>query len=195
MFLSACTTANIVHNTQESTLSLQMDDVTITKAYGKLLYQNRVNLSNINVYQSVYATSQGIMTYEDVQVSSGYKFSKGINVIIHNVFKSYSYKQVDNIGNTFFFELKSKNNKANLYLIVENKNKKALNLVYGMNKETFLKLIKAVNEKQPVKKTSKSITEPVANDKSTYIKSEWNYNNIILDNLISKVGSGRKAKM
>ena len=193
ILLNGCTTAHIINNQHNDTLELATKEKSIIKASGKLLFENRVNLSNINIYQRIYKMDTGaIITYEDVRVASGYIFNKGMNPIVQNVFKpNYTYDFVYSKGNIFFYILSTKDKSMQKeYLIVENLNKRALKFVYGLNKEGFYKLIDALkndSELQIPVQTQKMVS---VENISSYIKSNWNYKNIVLDNLVSKVGSG-----
>ena len=194
---TACSTPHIIHNEDTHSLELSLDNFNIADTAGaKLLYKSRVNLSNINIYQFVYQTQSGlVLTYEDIQVSSGYLFTKGMKVIVHNVFTDYSYDLVYTKGNTYFFKLISKKDQTLMYLLLEKKSNRSLQMIYGFTTEVFNELIQATKEKR-VSDNTMHINKPIKllQDKSAYIRSQWNYKNIILDNLISKAGSGRRVK-
>ena len=195
ILLSACARVNLEHNEVKKTLQLKINQDIVFNIKGCLIYESRVNLSHINIYQYVYKTTNNeIFTYEDIYVSSGYKFNKSMKTIMHNVFKSYNYNLVYLKANVFFFILNSKIKNKKLYVLLENKNKKSLAIMYGLDKSSFRELINILQDKQNLDTINPSgNTKDTYKDKNMYIESEWNYNNIILDNLISKLGIGRKA--
>jgi|GEM_PF-5244978 len=196
LILTSCTSPAIKYD-NKNTLSITLNEKIITKGTGSIAYENRVNLSNINIYQKVFVLDSGmIVTYEDAYVSSGYKFSYGVNRTIGIVFPNYSYKLVSMQGNLHFYELSTDTTK--IYLIVQNMNAKGLRLVYGMDKNIFKKIQRAVKADKSIKASPrlntselKTISDTVARG---YIKSDWNMKNIILDTIISKINSGKAIK-
>jgi hypothetical protein len=118
-----------------------------------------------------------------------------MKVIVHNVFTDYSYDLVYTKGNTYFFKLISKKDQTLMYLLLEKKSNRSLQIMYGFTSEVFNELIQATKKKRVLDNTI-LINKPIKilQDKSAYIRSQWNYKNIILDNLISKAGSGRRVK-
>ena len=194
---TACSTPHIIHNEDTHSLELSLNNSSIASTTdAKLLYKSRVNLSNINIYQFVYETQSGlVLTYEDVQVSSGYLFTKGMKVVVHNVFIDYSYDLMYTKGNTYFFKLISKKDQTVIYMLIEKKSNRSLQIVYGFTPDLFEELIEASKNNKTLNNTIliKKSTKPLQ-DTNFYIKSEWNYKNIILDNLISKAGSGRRVR-
>jgi len=194
---TACSTPHIIHNEDTHSLELSLNNSSIASTTdAKLLYKSRVNLSNINIYQFVYETQSGlVLTYEDVQVSSGYLFTKGMKVVVHNVFIDHSYDLMYTKGNTYFFKLISKKDQTVIYMLIEKKSNRSLQIVYGFTPDLFEELIEASKNDKTLNNTIliKKSTKPLQ-DTSLYIKSEWNYKNIILDNLISKAGSSRRVR-
>jgi hypothetical protein len=196
ILLSGCSTANIVNNEQNNSLEIKTQDMSIIKSSGSLVYESRVNLSNINIYQRVYKIQNGaLITYEDINVASGYIFNKGINPIVQDVFKPlYTYEFIYSKGNLFFYTLTPKDKSKNKeYLIVENLNKRALKFVYGLDKSGFEKIIDALKNDLTLQIPKQSKKNAPAQDLKSYIKSNWNYKNIVLDNLVSKVGNGPRV--
>jgi len=194
---TACSTPHIIHNENAYSLELSLNNSIIaTTADAKLLYKSRVNLSNINIYQFVYKIQSGlVLTYEDVQVGSGYLFTKGVKVIIHNIFTDHNYDLVYIKGNTYFFKLISKKNQKVIYLLIEKKSNRSFQIVYGFTADIFKELIEASKNNRTINNTilSKKPTK-LLQDTSLYIRSQWNYKNIILDNLISKAGNSRRVR-
>lgn len=85
---------------------------------------------------------------------------------------------------------KLSNTKETLYMIVQNLNKRALKVLYGFDKQMFDKIKIAFKKRDTFIDTqSVSVISSLDTNSSHYIKSSWNVKNIILDNIISKVGS------
>jgi hypothetical protein len=194
LLLTACSTPHILNNKHNNTLEITLSDTkTALKMTAKLLYEKRVNLSNINIYQKVYKMENGAyITYEDINVVSGSYFNGGIHSIVHNVFKpNYHYEFIYSKGNIFFYTLTPQDKtKKREYLIVENINKTKLIFVYGFDENGFYKLIDALKNDLELQIPSNISKKPPREDMSSYVISNWNYSNIVLDNLVSKTGSG-----
>jgi hypothetical protein len=192
--LTSCTSPKIKYD-QQNTLGIVLNEKTIVQASGNLVHKNRVNLSNINIYQKVFVLDSGTaVTYEDVRVSSGYKLTYGINQIIGFVFTDYNYEFVQMQGNLHYYKL-HKNNEV-LYVILENINKKGLHIIYGISESTFNKLQKAITANESINEYTDTPKQKAlkANDYSNYIKSNWNTKNIIFDNIVSRVGFKKAMK-
>ena len=190
---SACTTPHIQNN--NNILEITMKDKSIVKGSGKILYENRVNLLNINVLQKVYRMDNGsILTYEDAPVSTAYVYSYGMKRTVGIVFPQYSNNLIDIQGNIFFFKLT--NEKSTLYMILENINKKRIKFVYGLDQNLFQSIYSSLATGSKVLKNNKSDdSENIQEDKTIYIKSRWNNKNIILDGIITKTGGMSNPRM
>lgn len=188
IFFISCSTSNIQYN-NKNTLQIITDSKTITKFTAQEVYQNRVNLSNINIYQYALILDSGtLLIYEDIKLTSGYKFTYGINRTIGIAFPNYTYDLLGSKGNMQFYKLS--NTKETLYMIVQNLNKRALKVLYGFDKQMFDKIKIAFKKRDTFIDTqSVSVISSLDTNSSHYIKSSWNVKNIILDNIISKVGS------
>ena len=69
LFLNACTSPSLEH--QDNQLEILMHNKSIVKGVGKQIYEKRVILSNINIYQKVYLMSNNrVLTYEDVKIGT-----------------------------------------------------------------------------------------------------------------------------
>jgi len=171
-----------------------MQDTIIIKETSVPVYNNQINLSNINIYQNVVQSNNGsIITYESISVSSGYVFSYGVKRIVGNIFNKYNYESVAMQGNIHFFKLANK--KETLYLVVENMNKRGLKMIYGMNENIFNKIIDAVKNAKTIKIENHTNTKKdVTVDYALYIKSNWNIKNLIIDNIITKMGGKMSIK-
>lgn len=184
----SCSTSNIQYDDKNS-LTITTDSQIIVKSRVKKVYENRVNLSNINIYQDVLILDNStILIYENIRISSGYKFSYGINRIIGIVFSDYTYDLLSSKGNLQFYKLS--NNKETLYLIAQNLNKKGLKILYSLDKSMFKKVQQTlVNSTTLIETQSKAKSFSSDSNASQCIKSNWSIKNIILDNIIQKVGS------
>lgn len=193
---SSCTSPTIKYNNKHK-LEIVLDNKTIIEGLGTLSYENRVNLININIYQRVLnLDNDTIITYENVDISTGYRLTYGINRTVGIIFPEFNYALIATHGNLHFFKLFNSN--GSLYLIVENMNKKGLRLVYGMPKTTFEAIQIAINKNRSVviptisgSKPKNSITKKIA---SSYVKSGWSNKNIILDTMITKIGHKKPIK-
>jgi len=192
LLFNACSTPHIENN--DNTLAISMHDKDIIKADGKLIYESRVDLLNIDVEQKVYIMDNGsILTYEYASVSTGYIYSYGMNRTVGILFPQYNYDLIDTKGNIHFFKLYNK--EEVIYMILENMNKKRIKMVYGLSKNTFDSLFNTlVNEKELVI-NRESLKQTFLLDKSTYIKSRWSNKNIILDTIITKMGGRLRIGM
>ena len=189
---SACTTPHIHNN--KNILEITMKDKSVVKGIGELIYQNRVNLVNIDIEQKVYLMNNGsILTYEDAPVSTGYVYSYGMKRTVGIIFPQYNYDLIDTKGNIFFFKLSNQNETE--YMILENMNKKRIKFVYGLSEKIFQSIFDTLvnRKKMPDNITSKN--QKVIKDKTLYIKSKWNSKNIILDTIIKKVGGRPNLRM
>jgi hypothetical protein len=190
---SACSSPHI-QKIDNHTLQIVLDDKKVIKGYGKVVYENRINLSNINIYQQVYKMDSGIyLTYEDATVATGYKYNFGVSRTVDIVFSDYNSKIINNKGNIYFIELTNYSEK--MYLILENINKKRLKLIYGFNKELFIDLYKTlIKDDNIILKSLKPKNKHSISKPQEYINSSWNQRNIILDGIITKVGGGKYGR-
>jgi len=171
-----------------------MNKKSVIKGRGELIYKSRVNLVNINVEQKVYLMDNGtVLTYEDAPLSSGYMYNYGMKRTVGIIFSQYSYDLVSTKANIYFFKLTNK--ESTLYMILENINKKRVKMVYGLNLKVFEAIEDSLNTEKELVLDKKSMSNALHEDKSMYIKSNWNTKNIILDNIISKTGGGPKVRM
>ena len=185
---SACSMHRIEYNDKDK-LSISLENKTVAKGYGDVIYKNQINLSHIVIKQKAFSMKNGIvLTYEEVQTAPQYKFNFGMNKTVGLIFTDYVYDFLDSKGNIHFFILTNKKTKDKVYLLLENINKKSLKLVYGFKKETFYKLKELLVENKAFTKDDKVYTTILKANKSDYITSNWNANTIILDNIVSKMG-------
>jgi len=192
LLLSACSMPHIEQDNHK--LSIIMHDKSIIHGVGKLIYENRVNLNNLNIEQQVYLmNNNSVLTYEDARVATSYVYSYGMNKTIGLIFPQYQYDIVETKGNMYFFKLSNKNDV--LYMILENINKKRIKMVYGLNQKTFQTIYQMLVNDKKILDTSSKDNQSILEDKSIYVKSRWNSKNIILDTIISKVGGHSKLGM
>ena len=155
----------------------------------KILSSFKIQLSNINTYQTIYKINNHYLSYEYARASSGYKFTKGVKRSVSIIFDTNAYDLEYRRGNIYFFILHEKS--ANpIYLIVENVNSSALKLVYGFNKTNYEAIKKALQENKAITNTNgeykKDTTTFTAKNTSNYIQSRWTPKVIIMDQLVSK---------
>ena len=193
LLLSNCSSPHI--NQKDNTqLNISYEDRVLVAGVGKKIYENKIILSNINIYQSIYKMADQYLIYEYAQASSGYKFTKGIKRSVAIIFDTNDYDLQYTKGNIYFFTLRQKKNEDTIYLIVENSNSSALKLVYGLNKTSYETIKKALQENKVISDTNNTITKQIK--KTDMIKTKWSPKVIILDQLVSKpvgrVPFGRK---
>jgi len=189
IFFSACSMHHIQYN-QKKSMEISLDNISVLQTNTKILYENRVNLSTVNIEQSVLQTQQGdILTFEDATVQSGYKFSYGVNRTVGIIFSAYNYDIVDTKGNIYFIILSKKDDR--LYLILENMNKKRLKIVYGFKEDDFNKILEKIVHNKKMLIENKSNKQILKKDKKLYIQSNWNMKNIIIDTIVYKDGGSK----
>jgi len=189
---SACATPHIQNN--NNILKITMKDKSIVKGTGELIYENRVNLVNIDIEQKVYIMDDGsVLTYEDAPVSTGYVYSYGMKRIVGIIFPQYNYDLIDTKGNIFFFKLYSKTDIQ--YMILENMNKKRIKFVYGISQNVFQSIFNSLINEQKMPKNTQIINRTIKDDKTLYIKSKWSSKNIIVDTIITRTGSMSNLRM
>ena len=188
VLFSACSTPHIKNI--NDTLQITSKEQSLISDTGKVLYESRVNLVNINVLQKVYKMSNGsILTYEDASLSTGYIYSYGMSRTVGLIFPQYNTELLDTQANMYFFKLS--NEKDTLYMILENMNKKRIKLLYGFTKESFTNISKSIVNNKEINITSAiNLNESTSYD--SYVKSRWNSKNIILDTIITKMGGRSK---
>ena len=192
LFFTSCNAPHLSYD--DNKLAITIQDQVITEANSASIYKNKINLPNINIYQYVLKLNNGsIITYEAISVGPGYVFSYGVNKIVGNVFKKYNYESVGMQSNIHFFKLFNK--KETLYLVVENINKRGLKMIYGINENIFNKIIDTLKKNKTIKIEDNTNTKnEVAVDHTQYIKSNWNMKNLIIDNIITKIGGKKSIK-
>ena len=190
--LSACSMPHIENN--NNTLQITQKDKSSIKGTGKLMYESRVNLVDIDVQQKVYLMDNGsVLTYEDAPVSTGYVYSYGMRRTIGIIFPQYSYDLIDTKANIYFFKLYSKTDTE--YLILEHMNKKRIKLVYGLSESVFQSIFDSLVNDKKMPNSIDVTSQKILDDKSLYIKSRWNSKNLILDGIITKMGGRAKLGM
>ena len=190
ILFSACATPHIEH-TQDNLLCITMKNKFVIQGEGKPLLHQKTKLLNLNIEQTVFEMDdKSILTYEDAIADAGYKFKYGMQKTVGIIFSDYNYELVDIKGNIHFFKLLSQDKVE--YLILENMNKKRIKFIYGLNKNIFNGLLKVLSDKEttPLCNIISSGSNEILKDKNAYIKSSWNMNSSVLNNLIMKVGSG-----
>jgi len=191
LFFTSCSNPHLSYKNDK--LAINTKDQVIIEGNNISVYKNKINLSNINIYQYVLQLNNGaIVTYERISVSSGYVFSYGVNRVIGNVFNKYDYESVGVQGNIHFFKLVNK--KETLYLVVENMNKKGLKMIYGINENIFNEILDALKNEKSIRIENYTNRKNSIEDYTQYIKSNWNMKNLIIDNIITKIGGKKSIK-
>jgi len=194
VFLTACSMHHIGYNGKNN-FFVSLDNKTVIKRHGDVIYKNQINLLQLYVNQKVLQMKNGkILTYEEVQTAAQYKFSFGIKRIVGIIFPEYTYDYLDQKGNIHFFILTNKITKQKVYMLLENINKKSLKLVYGFTEVIFNRLKELLIDNKSIVENDKVNNTDLKVNKSSYVLSSWNPNIIILDNIVSKMGVQRPLK-
>ena len=189
LLFSACSSPQMHYDDKQQTFNMIIGDELIAKSRAKKLYEERVRLSHINIYQSVYILEDGnIITYEEAYTEPYYIFARSIDMLIYTIFDDYQSKLIERIGNIYFYTLKKKD--KILYLLVQNRNKKKLDLLYGTDKDGFEALLQSVKNEN----IKNSFSHVLQNKPSStvnaadYIQSSWSYKNSIFSELVKREG-------
>ncbi|WP_304543782.1 hypothetical protein [Sulfurimonas microaerophilic] len=185
IFFTSCSSFHInSHNNQIQLL----DDKSVVLDYSaQLLYKAELKLTNIRIGQKVYKLdTKAILTTEELYAATGYQFDGSVANIVGTGFSNHIYTKEFSKGDMSFFTLKSKNGKlSNLYLIVENQNKKRIKLFYGTDKEFYYKVLDLIsNGTLNSKLYNKQSLADVYSNPKLYIDTTWSEKNIILDQLL-----------
>jgi len=63
---SACSLHHIGYD-EKNKLSISLDNKTVVKEYGDIVYKNQINLSQLQIEQKVFVMKNGrVLTYEEV---------------------------------------------------------------------------------------------------------------------------------
>jgi len=194
---SGCSTAQIDYKHQ--TLQLSIDNALIAKSRAKKLYENRLRLAHINIYQVVYLLqNSNIVTYEEAYVEPYYRFARSIDMLVHIIFDKYHSKFIDRIGNIYFYQLSTK--EKTLYLLVQNRNKKKLEFLYGTNRAGFEDVLQKIkqaykNSDSHTQKQKTTYLSPIYINiyAADYIQSSWSYKNSIFSELVKREGGPMKV--
>ena len=142
--------------------------------------------------------SQYILSVEELNADSGYRFDGAIQKTVSIGFEGYSYTKVFSKGDINFFYLVDKQNRdKKLYLIAQNQNKKRIQFVYGTNEKLFYEIVEAVKNDTTVKGTNISQQELLDSsmEPKRYIQTTWSHKNTILDGLVYKLGGRVKRPL
>jgi len=182
LLLNSCTTPTI--NQKRNCLSITYNSKILFQEQGTIIYNKRINLININIYQYIYCIADQYIIYEYVKAENSYKFTKGIKRSAGMIFDTNKYSLDYNKGNLYFFTLQK--NSQSIYLILENINSSALKFLYGFSKNAYLKIMQAV--KEDTTSTVQFISSDVISklNINDNIKTNWNPKLIIIDQIVSK---------
>ena len=142
--------------------------------------------------------SQYILSLEELNADSGYRFDGAIQKTVSIGFEGYSYTKVYSRGNISFFYLTDKQNRdRKLYLITQNQNKKRIQFVYCRNEKLFYEIVEAVKSNTTVQSTNISQQElpDSSMEPRSYIQTTWSHKNTILDGLVYKLGGRVKRPL
>ncbi|QOP45699.1 hypothetical protein [Sulfurimonas paralvinellae] len=189
--LSSCSSPHI-NQKDNNELNISYKNTVLISGNAKQVNTNKIYLSNINIYQSIYDTQNQCLTYEYAKATNGYKFSKGVKRSISIIFNTNAYNLEYQKGNLYFFTLQQ--DKKKLYLIVENINSSALKLIYGFEKESYDAIMASVKENKQVINNSRNKIKNntvLEKDMSAYIQTKWSPKLIIIDQLVARpIGRG-----
>jgi len=193
LLLGACSTAHLIQTDKTNELKITMKDKVIAEGKGDPFYKHTVNLTNLNIEQTVYKMKDGsILTYEDARAATSNQFTHSMARSVTIIFPTYNATLISIKDNLHFFKLIAKDKSETEYLILENMNKKRVKMVYGLDKNLFYSIYGILIESKEsiISNSNKSVNESLDNPES-YIKSRWNHKNIILDLIVSKVGTSK----
>ena len=187
LFFGGCSASKL--QLQNDNVSLRYDDDTL-RAEGRIIYSDKKFLPPITVKRSVFETDGGKrIVFESAYVQSGYVFYGSVAKSIDTVFDAAKIERLAAYGNLFFYRLTLRDN-AQLYLVAQNRNKKALLFAYGLGGEDFAKVIKQVTGKE-ISLQGEALQ---GNEAQTLICSKWSQKMLLLDNLVTKTGGRVKVK-
>lgn len=193
LLLSGCNTAQINYNDKNRTFQYRVNDRLIVESRAKKVYENRLRLANINIYQNVYILENGnIVTHEEAYADPTYVFIASIDLLVHRIFDKYHAQFIKRVGNVYFYKLTSSD--KTLYMLVQNRNKKKLDFLYGTDKDGFEALVKSVTHSN----VKNSFSTVVQNKPSStlnaveYIQSSWSYKHSIFSELVKREGGSAR---
>jgi hypothetical protein len=193
LFLTACSsTPHIHYNNNIKAFELTHNNEILLTQDANQVFQGRVNLPHINIYQYIYKLDNGdFAVYEQAYTHPYYIFDKSIDVLISKIFPDYNVKRSARVANLYFYTLDPKLHTDVLYMVVENQNKKLLKIMYSKDKSIFERLLKNLDT------NAQFANFKIDNNISTkhchlFIKSKWNYKNILFSDLVKREGGRRK---
>jgi len=190
LLFSACNNPQIHYDDKRKIFQITRDNDLIAKSRAKKLYEKRLRLAHINIYQTVYVLENGnIVTYEEVYTEPYYIFARSIDMLVYTIFDDYQSKLLERIGNIYFYTLKKKD--KTLYLLVQNRNKKKLDLLYGTDKDGFENLLHSIKKEDTgvINSSKKKVQYKLPKlNAADYIQSTWSYKNSIFSELVKREG-------
>jgi len=193
LFFTGCSAPHINFNDTIKAFELTRNNDILLTQDAKQVFQGRVNLPHISIYQYIYKLDNGdFVIYEQAYTHPYYKFDKSIDVLVSRVFPDYNVKRSARVGNLYFYTLEPQAHTHILYMVVENQNKKLLKIMYSKDKNIFERLLHQLDQ------NAQFADLKLDNNISTkhchlFIKSKWNYKNILFADLVKREG-GRTIK-
>ncbi|MGB5965447.1 MAG: hypothetical protein WBG65_07915 [Sulfurimonadaceae bacterium] len=153
----------IVLNYNESKINLD----------GKVVKNNRVNLSPAMIYQSVFQMDEGgYVVYENVDLDLDYRYSYGTERTIDIIFDAKRVRTHFRFNNLHFYQAELKNSQI-LNVLVQQSDDQTLTFVYGFSSKAFQSMIDTLKadddtELKPLKADAMTFSDP-----DSAIVSQW----------------------
>ncbi len=195
LFFTGCSAPHISFNDTIKAFELTRNNEILLTQDARQVFQGRVSLPHISIYQYIYKLDNAdFIIYEQAYTHPYYIFDKNIDVIVSRIFPDYNVKRSARIGNLYFYTLEPEAHTYILYMVVENQNKKLLKIMYSKDKSIFDRLLHKLDKNAQFAdlKLDKNISNKHCH---LFIKSKWNYKNILFTDLLKQEGGGmRRAK-
>ena len=193
LLFTGCSAPQINFNDKIKAFELTRDNEILFTEDAKKVFESRVSLPYINVYQYIYKLdNREFVIYEQAYTDPLYVFNKSIDVLVNIIFPDYYSKRSATFGSLYFYTLQSQINKEIIYLLVENQNKKLLKIIYTKDKRMLEMLMHTLDENSQF--TNLNIGTYKKDKKChPFIKSKWNYKNILFADLVKRYGNTRRS--
>jgi hypothetical protein len=199
LLFTACTAPQVDYNKKIKAFELTYKHDILFTQDALRVFESRVNLSNINIYQYIYKLDNGeFIVYEQAYAHPYYIFDASIDKLISKIFPHYHSKRSAVVDNLYFYTLKSSVNNETMYMLVENQNKKLLKIMYAKDKrmlEAIMQQLDATVKFADQQNSSSSICFKGKKEVCRpFIKSEWNHKNTIFVELVKRQGGSARSR-
>ena len=190
--LSLFLLAGCTHSTLQldSTKQLRIsNDKTHIDVMADALKHQRINMSLLYIDQDILAVDEDhCVVFEDITTRSGYKFNYSYRRSIDLIFNAYSVDVIKSYGDLTLYKVRLRGEEKEIInLLALTASKRSLKLLYGFSDKALQKLQKKLEENSTqVEYTLISKSE----DTKRCIKTQWSPKLMIMDNLVSKEGTG-----